>query len=249
MNNKMLIAGCSHTAGSEIDGTQDSAYNRQHSYGNLIANNLGFVPVNISQCGSTNSAIARSVMEYIMNHDEKPNFVLVGWTDSVRVEAPYYRPSNYKTMNNAIDWYDPSGEHYLRISMFINSIVVEEERETILDYQSFTIRNEQYTEINNILHILNLQSFLKLQKIPYIMVNTNYIFEKMHCTLRWYFKLIDAMRYPKFDDDTVNFYPKYKNLGYTNPLAKYGHHGADAHLDYSNYLTQYIKDYKLLENV
>lgn len=247
--NTMLIAGCSHTAGSEIDGTQDSIYNRQHSYGNLIAKNLGLAPINISQCGSTNSAIARSVMEYIFNHEEKPKFVLIGWTDSIRVEAPYYRPSNYQTMNSAIDWYDPSGEHYLRISMLINSVMVEEERQTILDYQSFTIRNEEYTEINNILHILNLQSFLKLNNIPYIMVNTNYIFEKMHCTVRWYFNLVDRLRYPNFDDNSVNFYPKYKNLGYTNPLAKYGHHGEDAHLDYSNNLTHYIKQHNLLENV
>jgi hypothetical protein len=248
MNKTMLIAGCSHTAGSEIDGTQDSLYNRQNSYGNLIAKNLGLTPINISQCGSTNSAIARSVMEYISKHEEKPKFVVVGWTDSVRVEAPYYRTSNYKTMNNAIDWYDATGEHYLRISMFINSIIVEEEREKILDYQSFTIRNEEYTEINNILHIITLQSFLKLHNIPYLMVNTNYIFEKMHVTLRWYFQLIDSLRYPQFDNSAVNFYPKYKNLGYTNSLAKYGHHGADAHLDYANNLTKYIQENNLLEN-
>ena len=42
----MLIAGCSHTAGSEIDGTQDSVHNRQNSYGNLVAKNLGLVPIN-----------------------------------------------------------------------------------------------------------------------------------------------------------------------------------------------------------
>lgn len=248
MSNKMLIAGCSHTAGSEIDGTQDSAYNRQNSYGNLIAKNLGLTPVNISQCGSTNSAIARSVMEYILTQ-EKPDFVLVGWTDSIRVEAPYYRPTNYKSVNPNIDWYDSSGEDYLRISMLISNIAVEEEREITLDYQSFTIRNEYYTEINNLMHILNLQSFLKLNKIPYFMVNTNYMFEKMHCTLRWYFKLIDILRYPNFDNNKENFYPKYKNLGYTNPVAKYGHHGLDAHLDYSNYLTQYIKEKNLLENI
>lgn len=249
MTNMMLIAGCSHTAGSEIDGTQDSVYNRQNSYGNLIAKNLGYVPFNISQCGNTNSSIARSVMQYILQNNEKPKFVLVGWTDSVRVEAPFYRPSNYKKANTAIDWYDDTGDHYLRISMFINSIIVEEERQTILDYQSFTIRNEEYTEINNLLHILNLQNFLKLQNIPYIFVNTNYIFAKMHRTLRWYFNLVDTLRYPKFDDATMNFYPRYKELGYDNPLAKYGHHGEQAHKDYSQYLTEYILQNKLLENI
>ena len=32
----LLIAGCSHTAGSEIDGNEDSTYNRENSYGGLI---------------------------------------------------------------------------------------------------------------------------------------------------------------------------------------------------------------------
>jgi hypothetical protein len=33
----LLIAGCSHTAGSEIDGSEDSKHNRKHSYGNQLA--------------------------------------------------------------------------------------------------------------------------------------------------------------------------------------------------------------------
>lgn len=247
MNQTMLIAGCSHAAGSEIDGSQDSVYNRQNSFGNLTATNLSLRPVNISQCGSTNSCIARSVIEYLDSH-EIPAFVLVAWTDSIRVEAPYYRPSNYKTVSPYADWYDVSCEDYLRISPLISNISVEEERETILDYQSFTIRNEYYTEINNMLHILNLQSYLKLKKIPYMMVNTNYMFEKMHCTLRWYFKLVDELRYPNFDNNKMNFYPRYKSLGYVNNLAKYYHHGIDAHKDYSNYITEYITTNNLLEN-
>lgn len=248
MNKTMLISGCSHAAGSEIDGTQDSTYNRQHSFGNLVAKNLGYDPVNICQVGFTNSGIARSVIEYTLTH-QKPDFVLVAWTDSIRVEAPYYRSSNYEKSNPAIDWFDNSCKDYLRISALGTVIVVEEEREQILDFQSFTIRNEFYTEINNILHILNLQSFLKLHQIPYMMVNTNYMFEKMHSTVRWYFKLIDSLRYPKYDDKTTYFYPRYKNLGYENPKAKYFHHGEDAHLDYSNYITNYIKENNLLENV
>lgn len=32
----MLVTGCSHAGGSEIDGTEDSAYNREHSFGNVL---------------------------------------------------------------------------------------------------------------------------------------------------------------------------------------------------------------------
>ena len=31
----LLIAGCSHTGGSEIDGSQDSKYNRINSFGGI----------------------------------------------------------------------------------------------------------------------------------------------------------------------------------------------------------------------
>lgn len=248
MNKFMLVAGCSHAAGSEIDGSSDSVYNRQHSFGNVLAKNLGYDAVNICQLGFTNSGIARSVINYYIRHQVKPSFVVVSWTDSIRVEAPFHPGINYKTVNTAIDWYDDTAEDYIRISALINHISEESERETILDYQSFTIRNEFYNEINNMLHILNLQNFLKLHQIPYIMVNTNYMFEKMHSTLRWYFRLVDAKRYPNFSDNKENFYPKYKALGYTNPLAKYFHHGEEAHLHYSKYLQDYIIENNLLDH-
>ena len=35
-----IVAGCSHSAGSEIDGDQDSLYNREHAYGSLLVEKL-----------------------------------------------------------------------------------------------------------------------------------------------------------------------------------------------------------------
>ena len=60
----MLIAGCSHAAGSEIDGSEDSQFNRANSFGNVLAEQLGYKPINIAINGSTNSGIARSVIEW-----------------------------------------------------------------------------------------------------------------------------------------------------------------------------------------
>jgi hypothetical protein len=54
----LLIAGCSHAAGSEIDGTEDSIYNRQHSFGNLLAEKLGRRPINIASSAANNQCIA-----------------------------------------------------------------------------------------------------------------------------------------------------------------------------------------------
>ena len=60
----LLIAGCSHSAGSEIDGKEDSAANRKNSFGGLIAKNLKRRPINISHVGATNSGIARQVINW-----------------------------------------------------------------------------------------------------------------------------------------------------------------------------------------
>ena len=88
----MLIAGCSHTAGSEIDGNIDSMYNRQHSYGNQLAKKLGYSPVNIAICGMTNSGIARSVLDWFHTcyKNNLEVFTLIGWSDSIRIEAAHF---------------------------------------------------------------------------------------------------------------------------------------------------------------
>ena len=62
-----LIAGCSHSAGSEIDGNQDSSYNRDNAFGSVLAKKLGYRPLNISVTGATNSGIARSILCGSMN--------------------------------------------------------------------------------------------------------------------------------------------------------------------------------------
>ena len=57
MNKLMLISGCSHTAGSEIDGSQDSKYNREHSFGAVLANMMGYTPINMAEPAAPNSSI------------------------------------------------------------------------------------------------------------------------------------------------------------------------------------------------
>ena len=48
----LLVAGCSHMAGSEIDGNEDSTFNRQHSFGALVAKHLGRKVVHVAQVGA-----------------------------------------------------------------------------------------------------------------------------------------------------------------------------------------------------
>jgi hypothetical protein len=116
----MLIAGCSHSSGSEIDGNQDSAYNRQNAYGNVLARKMGYTAINMAEPGSTNPTIARSVLQWISEKydpDTMELFVLVSWTDSTRMEVPWQRQTWYADHNPFNDYHASSGEHYNRINL------------------------------------------------------------------------------------------------------------------------------------
>lgn len=237
----MLIAGCSHAAGAEIDGSIDSKYNREKSFGNLLARKFGYTPVNIAINGATNSGISRSVIEWY-NENYEPDlelFVLVCWTDSARLEAPFYRNVDIQNSNQSADWFSKSCEDYLRINMFANGVANEDERALSLDVQNFIIRNEEMVEIMNFQYILSLQYYLCLHNITYLMLNTNYTFQKRHRALEFYLSEIDRLHYLNYDYMDEVFYHKYKNAGYTNPKAKYYHLGEDAHSNFAEYIEKY----------
>jgi hypothetical protein len=162
MKKIMLIAGGSDLAGSEIDGTEDSTYNRQHSFGNLLAAKLGYDPVNIATNGPTNSGIARSVLEWFQqNYDASTMdvFVLVGWSESIRVEAPVDWPTPYEMWNGAADWFTTSSRDYLRVNMGWKGTDARE-LDIIARTQEFMAQNETYLEIYSANLVLQLQYFL-----------------------------------------------------------------------------------------
>ena len=115
---QILISGCSHAAGSEIDGNEDSRFNRDNSFGNLLGKKLGLQPINIAITGASNSAIARSVIEYCDKHDTSNlGLVLVAWTDSSRLEVPFNRVYPYENNNQYADWFSDSCRDYMRVNM------------------------------------------------------------------------------------------------------------------------------------
>ena len=100
----LLIAGCSHSTGSEIDGNEDSQYNREHSFGALVAKKLNRKPVSIGQVGATNTGISRQVMQWFhncYNPDTMNVNVLVCWTEPTRLEVPSEKERNYQSASSA----------------------------------------------------------------------------------------------------------------------------------------------------
>jgi hypothetical protein len=242
----MLIAGDSHSAGAEIDGVQDSYYNRQHSYGNVLAAKLGYKPINIAEGGSTNPTIARSILQWFSEkYDSKTMdvFVLIGWTDSSRMEVPRDRISWYD--NNAGDYCATSGNNFARINMGYPGDDTEEKL-FIVDYHKFIAKNEKYLEIVSANSVLQLQYFLQTKNSNYLMSNVMYMFQPRDTHTSFYFEQIDTSKYYHMEDSEQSFYPKYKNAGYTNPKAKYWHHNEIPHSLYADELCNFLEETKCL---
>lgn len=239
MNKKILITGCSHAAGSEIDGTADSPFNRSMSFGNKLAELLGREPINIASAGSTNPTIARNVLEWCDRNYQDDLFVLVCWTESARFELPVIRPTWYELNNPAADWFSNSDRLYLRINQGWSGKGSWEET-IIPKYQIFIAENLYFMEILSVNLVLQLQYFFQSKNIKYLMVNTMHMFgNNVHLTP--YFKQIDRNRYFHFDNNDQSFYIKYKNAGYTNAKAQYWHHDQTPHELFSKELFNYIQ--------
>ncbi len=238
----MLIAGCSHAAGSEIDGTEDSYYNRQHTFGNILAQKMGYKPINIALNGATNTGIARSVLEWFDNHynDQVLEvFTLVAWTESVRMEVPVDWSSSYQDSNPNADWFSDTCKEYLRVNMGWKG-TVDREKPIIAYHQEFMAKSTQYLELVSVNVILQLQYFLKMLNVNYLMCNTLHMFNRTK-QLDFYLDKIDKTRYINFDNNDECFYWKYRNNGFNNTKAKYWHHGEEPHRLFADELFQFLK--------
>lgn len=239
-----LIAGCSHSAGSEIDGTLDSHYNRSNSFGSLLAMKLGYRPLNIAINGSTNSGIARSILMWF-NENYSPEtmdvYVIVGWTESSRLEIPAtHRPSDFHSGNPSIEWYDSSANSYLRINYGWTGHDGYE-KSIVPSYQKFMTENEMYLEYQSASTALMIQYFLASHNIKYVMCNTMHMFAPHNHYVSYLLKMIDAKCYYNFDkNQDESFYWKYKNLGYENSKARYWHHSKEPHELYAEELYKFI---------
>lgn len=238
-NRLLLINGCSHAAGSEIDGSEDSKFNRSQSFGNILAEKLDRFPINIAVPGSTNATIARSTINWIEQtfNDDIDLHVLVSWTDSSRVEAPINWLNGHVPV--AHDWFDNSILNFLRINQ--GSPVNNNNEKSVIEFwKDFIVNQLNWLEIYSLNLALQLQYYLKSKKISYIMCNAGY-FVKPDLHQNHYINLIDQKFFYHIDNPDESFYLKYKNLGYTNPKAKYWHHNEVPHKLFAEELFKLIK--------
>lgn len=237
----MLIAGCSHTAGSEIDGNLDSVYNRQQSYGNLLAEKLSYKPINIAIGGNTNGAIVRNILDWFNNHDitDKELFVLVGWTESTRIDAPFQYPTWHKDNGGKhADWISPASDNFLHINVAYNNYN-QREKEIQNDYKTMLVKHTEFFEVYCANLVLQLQFFFKHLNIKYLMVNTMHMFSPENKKyLQCYLNLIDYNSYIDALNNDRSFFNKYKH-SFPNKF-KYSHLGPEPHKLYAEEIYKFV---------
>ena len=249
MEKIMLISGCSHAAGHEIDGKEDSQYNRDNSFGNLLAKKLGYRPINLATGANTNPGICRNVLEWCGKfYDPKKIklFVLTAWTEPTRMEMPWHRPSWYSRTNEFADWFPKEDSSYIRINAG-HEPTDREEKEPVLLYQEFMAINDTYLQILSANIILQTEYYLKLNNIDYLMSNSSFMFGDAK-QLDFYKQTFDQTRYLNMLDNAKSFYLYYAEQGYQNPKAQYFHHDEEPHRLYAETLYNFIKQGNLISS-
>lgn len=236
----LLISGCSHTGGSEIDGSQDSVYNRENSFGGLLAKKLNRRPINCALVAMSNRAIARSVLDWFNKFYDSTTMdvmVLFGWTEAIRIDFPdTYTPGiDYLSANTAADYYSKINERFLQINAGWAG-GADWEKEVIPYWHDYQAKHESMCELDCINIVLQMQYFCKMNDVDYLMCNTMKMFSPENSHLQFYIDLIDQSKYMNMLDNDKSFYWYYRNAGYSNPKAKYWHHDETPHRLYADEL-------------
>lgn len=248
MEKILLIAGCSHAAGSEIDGLEDSDYNRHKSFGGQLALSLGYRPINIAVAGATNSSIMRSVLKWFQSSYNKRKMkvgVLIGWTESYRLEYPVPHEVDYEGSCPNINWFDVCSKSFLRINAGFEGNT-KQEKELSKYFHKFFVDHGNLLELSTVNYILTLQYYFQTHNINYLMCNSLSPFSFPNKHLGFYLELIDKNKYMGFENREDAFYNKYKNEGYTNPKAKFWHHDEIPHQLFATELKKFTEKNKCL---
>lgn len=247
----MLISGCSHTAGCEILEAGEDAPDL--AYGAHIAKHFGFDWVNISNDGASNEHIVNATINWVLSQpkDEyKDLVVLVGWSTVPRLSF-YHEDHLIHTTPGLVGNKDA-------INRMIKNMGCGDELHELIEYYFGMLDHKTYINqwFNDIIY---LDSFMKNNNIPYIMVNT-----AMHYYESFFIKRINDKRtvvdnafYPahygpcdpcvtpnteKILNDIPNYYkPTEKDYTFFEickdfSMNSWMHFGADGHEYYAKHL-------------
>ena len=242
----LLVAGCSHAGGYEIDYTMDSEYNRAHSFGGQLTHSHRIFSdrklINISAGAMGNSFILRSILYWFQqcyDPDLHDVFSLVAWSDSSRWEIPKELGQDILSNNPHMDWFTKKHNDYLSVQLgWIHKGRPDDEvmQET---YINFITEFPEQMEILSFNYALQLQWFFQSKGLDYLMCDTLHNFDKNSPWISA--EMIDKSKYIHMGEPLKSFYLEYKEL-WPNVSREYGHMGREAHEHYSQKLEKFIQE-------
>lgn len=237
--NHLFINGCSHTAGSEIEGSGigEGNYNRENCFGAQLASKLGVDYTNIALPGASNDYINRSTCLWILDNPTiaKNSLFLIHWTGSSRSEI-FFDNSDTNSYWKFVPYVSDRNVGHVHASHY--APVFPKDQQRTLDLLSKNMfLNEEHWEINRYLNIINLQSILELHNFSFIFKNG---FQSCASGDRYsyYQKKIKCEKFYKFTDISESFFEHCASAGFSVEGQQYWHHRKEAHTYWANRLYQ-----------
>ena len=233
----ILICGCSHSAGSEIEGSGigEGNYNRNHSFGAQLARRLGVDYTNIALPGASNDYINRATTMWILENIPlaKKTLFLIHWTGSTRSEI-FVDKMNTGSYWDFVPYVSDKNVEHIHAD-HIAPIFPKEKQKSLTQLSRYLFDNEEHWEINRYLNIINLQTILELYEFPFIFRNA---FQACATGIRYidYFDKINTSRFAGFNDPKQSFFEHCLDAGFSIEGQQFWHHRIGAHEYWANHL-------------
>jgi hypothetical protein len=227
----LYVNGDSHSAGAEavnkycfaeddfnlrLSGRKPHPDNLIVSYGQKLANNLGYNLVCDAESASSNDRILRTTKKYLSDGNN-PDLIVIGWSTWEReeflIDGMYYQ---FSGGIRGIGWSD---------------VIKSQYKNWLLNAQPYKRANFWHEEIYK-LHLELLD-----KNIKHLFFNTYTAFNHDFITqFNWKDNYLD----PYLDEYTYYYWLKNQGFDTVNPNSY--HFGPDAHQAWANHLTNIIKE-------
>ena len=236
MYDHILINGCSHSAGSEIEGSGigEGNYNRSNSFGAQVATQLGLSYTNIAYPGASNDYIARTTLYWILDNPALANntLFLIHWTGTERTEY-FYNEGTTSAYDFIKDAPDTTVTH-LHPQHYPDWAPVPWKKNLDILADNLFINPVQWN-INRYNNIIQTQELLKSKGYKYIFRNAFQCCENTS-RYKYYVDKIDKENFLNFDNKNESFYEHCLNNGFSTDGQEYWHHRLEAHIYWANKL-------------
>lgn len=227
-----LILGCSHAAGSEMhlepginmNGYTQQTYGLYNSYSSLIAQQLGYHPMNRAIPGGSNDAMFRVWESFVNPYSKKvkPDLVIACWTGNDRTEIWDYKNSCWQGLA-------PGKQRFLKAkqdSLFESEYLpdsVDNEQELLTYQKHWVVYQGPWSgRLNKIKNVLALNAMATQENIPVINLDS--------------FASVQEFVWPEYVyrpmDNANEFCMWAATTGFEN--TKQGHFFTEAHRLYAN---------------